>query len=60
MWLALFHVDVGKKQLRITVGHSIKGLSAVVHNPRLALLGRNRKMRVASKIKPFRSQTDNF
>ncbi len=46
MWWVLFHVDVDKKHLRVTVGHSIKGLSAVVYNPRLAVLGRIRKMRV--------------
>ncbi len=45
MWWVLFHVDVDKKHLRVTVGHSIKGLSAVVHNPRLAVIGRDWKMR---------------
>ncbi len=46
MWWVLFHVNVDKKQVRITVGHSIKGLSAIVYNPWLVVIGRNRNTRV--------------
>ncbi len=60
MWLALFHVDVDRKQLRITVGHSIKGLPAVVYNPLLVVIGRNRKMRVVPGNNNNIITTDNF
>ncbi len=44
MWLALFHVGLDKKHLRVE--HAIKGLCVVVYNNRLDVIFRDWKMRV--------------